>query len=551
MSNGVRRRGTTGNGKNENGEGERRKSSIGALLPWIGCCTEEPLSLKAATHHIDKDQCSITVSHMAYEYLRAMRVRGIATNVIDAMGNFVDRSLVSSSDLHGRTPRHDPREDATHAQREHASDLTQKHTSKLVSILPWPTNWEKEFWILETPKIIFDKWVNFLIIITLFNFLGLVHAPIGSAPEHCPADNWVSSGTLWTLLLYCPLFIPVVVSLLIRRFVRNMSSDRLSYLYPVLVVIWHFSFYWATMYVPLLREVMRIRGGHGVPRIEGRCARTAHVTVTANYSNGSLWWLPKRTCIDRNQLKTVLEWPFPFGPGCESMAFDSSFPRHLEMLFLFPFLRCSWKTTAVGTLLTGAVVGFTALATGLHGRQLCYILLLHSCVGCVTSFLCYVATQESRNHFAKIKQVKFTAKQSRKLLYTLIPPNVLARLASHSPDKGVLATDIVHCTIMFCSLSDREGGERKNEKREFQRLHAVCLDFDEAVNKSRLYKYQHVGPWYIIACPNAAAPFVEFVTGEKDAEANPQRNCMNYDSSGVPKEGGGGRKDTKIRIKQK
>ena len=46
-----------------------------------------------------------------------------------------------------------------------------------------------------------------------------------------------------------------------------------------------------------------------------------------------------------------------------------------------------------------------------------------------------------------------------------------------------------------------------DDSAEFQRLNAVYVDLDEAVGESGLYKYQHVGPWYIIACPNAAEPF--------------------------------------------
>jgi hypothetical protein len=36
--------------------------------------------------------------------------------------------------------------------------------------------------------------------------------------------------------------------------------------------------------------------------------------------------------------------------------------------------------------------------------------------------------------------VKLAANQSQRALYTLIPPNVLARLACHSDDMGILAT---------------------------------------------------------------------------------------------------------------
>ena len=82
-------------------------------------------------------------------------------------------------------------------------------------------------------------------------------------------------------------------------------------------------------------------------------------------------------------------------------------------------------------------------------------------------------------------------------------------LLRHDRDLGILATDIAHCTVMFCSLSNAGGRNAQTrlvsaDVANFQRLHAVYLDFDQAVRESPLYKYQHVGAWYIIICPNAA-----------------------------------------------
>ena len=41
----------------------------------------------------------------------------------------------------------------------------------------------------------------------------------------------------------------------------------------------------------------------------------------------------------------------------------------------------------------------------------------------------------------------------------------------------------------------------------FRRLHALFSKFDDAVQRRGMFKYQHVGPWYIVACPRAANPF--------------------------------------------
>ncbi len=67
-------------------------------------------------------------------------------------------------------------------------------------------------------------------------------------------------------------------------------------------------------------------------------------------------------------------------------------------------------------------------------------------------------------------------------------------MAKHSPELGLLAVDIPQCTIMFCSLTGALDGQHANstETQDFRILHAVCIDFDDAVKCSGLYKYQHV-----------------------------------------------------------
>ncbi|EKX34280.1 hypothetical protein GUITHDRAFT_45348, partial [Guillardia theta CCMP2712] len=41
----------------------------------------------------------------------------------------------------------------------------------------------------------------------------------------------------------------------------------------------------------------------------------------------------------------------------------------------------------------------------------------------------------------------------------------------------------------------------------FETLDVVFEKFDDAVARYGMYKYQHVGDWYIITCPRAAMPF--------------------------------------------
>jgi class 3 adenylate cyclase len=210
-------------------------------------------------------------------------------------------------------------------------------------------------------------------------------------------------------------------------------------------------------------------------------------------------------------VKTVTELPFDIFNinSCETLVLDSTFSRQIELLFGFFLMRCSWQTTIVGVMITNLILLSACLAVGTYGWQVIYHCLLHLGVGCVIAYSCHVHTQESRNQFAKVKHVKLAAKQRRSVLYTLIPPNVLGAVAKHSPDLGLLAVDIPQCTIMFCSLTRALDGQHANmtDAQDFRVLHAVCLDFDDAVKCSGLYKYQHVGSWYIVTCLKAAAPF--------------------------------------------
>ena len=134
-----------------------------------------------------------------------------------------------------------------------------------------------------------------------------------------------------------------------------------------------------------------------------------------------------------------------------------------------------------------------SVATGSYGWHLAWQAFLHFCVGCIFAYLCCINAQESRSQYAKVRHGQRANMLSRKMLHTLIPPNVLARLATHSYHMGILATEIPSCTIMFCSLklpgrgqmlSGRcESRSLSQDAAEFEQLDSLYLDFDGAVQE--------------------------------------------------------------------
>ena len=91
------------------------------------------------------------------------------------------------------------------------------------------------------------------------------------------------------------------------------------------------------------------------------------------------------------------------------------------------------------------------------------------------------------------------------MLHKFIPKAVISNLTMLS-DKEI-GFNIQHCIVMFCSLEPQSDLRAACSEILFYRLNALFSKFDDAVQRSGMFKYQHVGEWYIVACPRAANPF--------------------------------------------
>jgi class 3 adenylate cyclase len=73
--------------------------------------------------------------------------------------------------------------------------------------------------------------------------------------------------------------------------------------------------------------------------------------------------------------------------------------------------------------------------------------------------------------------------------------------------RELVGNVIQHCTVMFCTLKDHKEMLAGYSDQAFQELHGLISEFDDAVVRAGMVKYQHVAEWYIVACPRAAWPF--------------------------------------------
>ena len=251
------------------------------------------------------------------------------------------------------------------------------------------------------------------------------------------------AGKFHRALLLSPMLAIMACSLVLRLCIRYMSKATRVRLYPTLVATWVITLYLGVLWVGIVREFTE--------------KEFRPVSVTTDFST----LLPTRTCIDRNPMLTVTKWPFLHSNGCATLTVDPvqalawlggvTFPRNMQLLFIFFFMRCSWRAALVGTVITAAMLIVALVAAGSSGWHAWCWASLHLLVGYVVIYLCYIRTVESREQFAWAKNVNLAADQSQRALYTLIPQNVLARLACHRYGNfiAVSLVGIIFCSILY------------------------------------------------------------------------------------------------------
>ena len=134
-------------------------------------------------------------------------------------------------------------------------------------------------------------------------------------------------------------------------------------------------------------------------------------------------------------------------------------------------------------LSTFVILVMLSLAAGIDAWTITFCTLFQLTTGLATASVCMGGDQRSRHKYAMGRATQFAAEQNRALLYTLIPQNVVQRLATHTGAQ-MLGCDIPRCTVMFCALETHV---------PLALLDSIYSDFDAAVQRHGMFKYQHVG----------------------------------------------------------
>ena len=222
------------------------------------------------------------------------------------------------------------------------------------------------------------------------------------------------------------------------------------------------------------------------------------------YSIDRSRFFPQAMCYDSSAPQTLLTWNSFDEPGCSSrLVYGTTITNLVACSMFSSVLNLSLKHSIQITVLVQILFAIIFLTVGKHAGAMWATLVLIGIAGLVDALQCHLRRENEAQEFIALKVQKFGSAQQRKLLHTLIPPNVLDNM--RGPNQGRCA-EIQHVTMMFCSFDFYV-----SSKADFDFLECVLEALDKSVKYSGMHKYQHVScgdkHYYIVGCPRIACPY--------------------------------------------
>jgi hypothetical protein len=177
---------------------------------------------------------------------------------------------------------------------------------------------------------------------------------------------------------------------------------------------------------------------------------------------------------------------------CSNALLSGNMIRIYALIAIIPaVLRMEWKSAMFIAIFETSVLAISALSAGCFTSLLLSALLFQLGSGLLAVLICRNRGRFARQQFLIAQETDHIARQSRLLLQTLIPDDVLAKLEMHKSDD-MLGMQIPACTILFCWLEPQPAMHTANSEEFFDFLNVVFSRFDDAVEQYGMFKYQHV-----------------------------------------------------------
>jgi class 3 adenylate cyclase len=216
------------------------------------------------------------------------------------------------------------------------------------------------------------------------------------------------------------------------------------------------------------------------------------------------WFM--RECTDADPERTLLLfWPSFFQPGCRSFLTGGECLFVLCSMLLCPVLleiKMDGPRACVTTIISGSAYLVICMSLGYLNWSVFWSLILLMTAGVSSVLLCRWRTTQAKQNYAKMVSIRVSARTSRILLHTLIPPGVMKNF---SPGNNPVCTaqPISMCIVMFCMFD-----YKVLTRDDFDWIESLVADLDRAVEQSGMFKYQYVSCGtchnFIVTCPRGS-----------------------------------------------
>ena len=268
-------------------------------------------------------------------------------------------------------------------------------------------------------------------------------------------DRVAGGDTAWIAITWGPHMVcGVIMAAAFVLFVRNSAQRFCIRHYNALCAGLVIMIYMSTVWFNLVREIRRSKF---------QLASTPQVAWSIQLTGG----FPLRSCHDSNPVLSISDWPFiGTAVGCNNLILSANVSCLYALVSLLPFaLRMRAPAAAAVALCNALVLVLAVLATGSRPWLLLSLAAFQLAAGLSAAAFCRAREALARRQFLVARHIRAAAESERRFLHTLMPDNVLSRLATHrGPD--LLGATIPHCTVMFCMLEPQAPPPPRNSPQQ-------------------------------------------------------------------------------------
>ena len=263
---------------------------------------------------------------------------------------------------------------------------------------------------------------------------------------------------------------------------RKFCSEWFQEICAFTIMLTYLSFVWIQVWTEIRRSLFQRAGYEYI--IWG-------IAFSGSY--------PVRTCNDTNPVITFTRLdPQDSGMsiGCANRVLSPAVvPMYILGTFCPILFRLKYRTALALAILMTLILAVGLMVVGTRSYIAISAVAFQLAAGLISAHFCAVQSAASYTQFMQVKGTREASKRSKDVLHTILPRNVAERLDSlpGGGAGGMVGAAVPACAVMFCTLDKAGRMQDAFSERVFALLDGLFADFDAAVERFGMYKYQHVG----------------------------------------------------------